>query len=192
MERRKLVFVAAVAAAVLHAGTAAAQVFTPAFYPPVSGGGVGGFLSGGIGPESGYALEATARRSQGAFDLGVRAGVADVDGAALLVGGEARVPFTVQDAPFDLAAIGAVQGIVGSGGGTGVAVGVTGGRAFPLEGVTVVPYAAPRLAISSRRDGLALLAELGAQVVLGTDLDFHVALGLGGETARLGFGILWR
>ena len=180
----------------LRAGALRAQVFTPAFLTPHPADGIGVALSGGIGSEDGYAIEGMARRAYGPFQLGVRVGFADLDGAALLVGLEYLNPLPpVWDLPVELAVTGGAQGIIGGRGGPGVSAGVTGGHQFVLPGATITPYFHPRLAFLDRSPGdlhLAPQAELGADFTLESNLLFHVALGIGSETANLGFGLSWR
>jgi hypothetical protein len=176
--------------------SAHAQVFTPAFQSPFPSNGLGVAVSGGIGPEDGYAVEGIARRSYGEFELGARAGVADLDGAALLLGLEYRNPLgPVWDLPVEFAVTAGAQAILGSGGGPGVSAGITGGHEFVLPGATISPYFHPRLALLDRSPGdihLEPQAELGADFLLESSLRFHVALGVGTETANLGFGLSWR
>lgn len=181
---------------VLHVGGLQAQVFTPPFLGPEQSAEIGAVLSGGIGREDGFAVEGVARRTYGPIDLGLRVGVADLDGTALLVGLEYRNPLGhVWDLPVEFAVTGAAQGILGSNGGPGVSAGVTGGHEFALQTATITPYLHPRLALLDRSSGdfeLAPLVELGADFDFASDVRFHLALGLGTETANLGFGLSWR
>jgi hypothetical protein len=179
----------------LHAGGLSAQVFTPSFLPPQRSEGVGTYLSGGVGSEDGFAIEGIARRSYGPIDLGLRAGVADLDGAALLIGVEYRNPLPgIWDLPVDLSVTGGAQGIIGHRGGPGVAAGITGGHEFVLPGAVIDPYVNPRIALFERSGSSLTLAphvELGSDVTVASDLRFHIAIGLGAETANLGFGLSW-
>jgi hypothetical protein len=192
----KRIVLLALAALAFPAGRLEAQVFTPAFLAPNRATGLGAVLSGGIGPEDGYAVEGMARRNYGAFDLGLRAGVADLDGVALLVGLEYRNPLPpVWDFPVEFAVTGAAQGVIGKNGGPGISAGITGGHEFVLPGAAITPYFHPRIAIHDRSSSgleIAPLAELGAEFLFASEYRFHVALGLGTETANLGFGLSWR
>jgi hypothetical protein len=179
----------------LHAGGLSAQVFTPSFLPPQRSEGVGAYLSGGVGSEDGFAIEGIARRSYGPIDLGLRAGVADLDGAALLIGIEYRNPLPgIWDLPVDLAVTGGAQGLIGHHGGPAVAAGITGGHEFVVPGAVIDPYVNPRIALFERAGSSLRLApqvELGADVTAASPLRFHIGIGLGAETANLGFGLSW-
>ena len=135
----------------------------------------------------GTAFEGAYRRSQGQFDVGVRAGIWDPSGsgAKLLLGGEARqrVITHTQDFPLDGALVAGIGASLGGGNSALlIPVGISMGRRVDLRGssVSIVPYAQPTAVF----------------VVANGDSDFNFTLGLGTDfrlsrtfDARLSVGI---
>lgn len=190
-------------AAVLCAGIAGpvrAQVFTPTLVVPAAPAPfIGGALSAGIGRDDGFALEGILRRPFGEYQLGVRAGLVDADGLAVLLGLEYANPLELPQLalPFQVSVTGAAQAAVGGRSGLGVSAGATLGRAFEVEEVTITPYLHPRVAVldgitPGESLALALLLEGGADFAFAPGLNLHVALGVGREAANLGVGLSWR
>ena len=197
MRARRWLICTALLALFGGAAPAAAQRFTPAFQSPGLRGERGVFVSGGAGPGDGVAVEGLWRRTLGEMDLGVRAGVADVGGAALLVGLDYRNPLVIADLPFDLSVTGAAQGILGSPGGVAIAAGAVGGATLVMPELSVTPYLHPRLALTSGFGDasgaeLDLLVEAGAEFAFDAPFRVHLALGFGQGTAGLGLGLTWR
>lgn len=169
-----------------------AQVFTPTFMSPQRSADVGVYLSDGPGD---FAVEGIWRRNLGAYDLGFRAGIADVGGLVVLVGAEFRTPLEIADAPVEVALAGGVQGAFGEGSAAGFQGGVSVGAPIVEGNFTFVPYIHPRLAILSRFGqedfDLDPLADVGFDLLLPQNLRFRVGFGLGGPTARWGVGFSW-
>ena len=91
---------AALAAVVLAAAPARAQVFTLPFPSTERGSDIGIYLSDGPGD---LAIEGIWRRPFASGDLGLRAGFADVGKGDLLLGADWRQPLALGTAPIDLA-----------------------------------------------------------------------------------------
>lgn len=172
-----------------------AQVFTPSYLSPRAGGDLGLYLSESPGN---FALEGIWRRNLGGYDLGVRLGVADVQDAAVLLGGELRNPFQVEGAPLNLAFSSGVQAILTEDfTSAGFIVGVTAGRTFIPGDFSVTPYIHPRVGLVSapRRDAdlrARILADIGVDVAFQPNLSFRIGLGIGSETSDWGIGLAWR
>lgn len=196
MNRSRWIALAAMLLLSPGARPAAAQLFTPSFLAPARAGDLGVYLSSGIA-DDGFAVEGIWRRGFGAYDLGLRAGVADVGDAALLVGAEYRNPLEIGTAPIDVSVTGGAQVVVGSESGLGVQAGATLGHTFVTPGLTVTPYLHPRLGlmdpIGAAEDvSLELLADLGVDLTVPAGLVVRVGLGFADETATLGIGLSWR
>lgn len=178
----------------LLARPAAAQLFTPSHLSPVRSSDAGLHLSAG----DGLALEGILRRERGIYDLGLRAGIADVDGSVMvLLGADYRNPLEVDFAPLVLAATGGAQVALGGRSGFGIDAGVSVGSTFTPEGIAVTPYLHPRIAlVESLRAheslGLRILADLGVEARFAPHLVGRLALGLGGPTADFSLGLAWR
>jgi hypothetical protein len=175
----------------------AAQVFTPSYLTPRQSSDLGIHISDGWARGGGLAVEGVWRRGFGAYDLGLRGGIAERSGdALLLIGGDYRRPLALQTEPLLLALSGGAQAAVGSASAFGVDVGFTVGSTFNPEGVLVTPYLHPRVGLirsaPGRSLGLELLADLGVEVEIQTNLIFRLALGFGSETADFGIGLAWR
>jgi hypothetical protein len=176
---------------------AAAQIFTPSYLAPRQSSDLGIHISDGWARGGGLAVEGVWRRGNGSYDLGLRGGIAETSGdAVLLIGGDYRRPLVIQTEPLIMALTGGAQAALGSGSAFGVDVGLTVGSTFNPEGVLVTPYLHPRIALvrSAPREslGLELLADLGVEVEIQPNLIFRIALGFGSETADLGIGLAWR
>jgi hypothetical protein len=184
--------VLAVATAV--ATTLEAQIYTPTYMAPSSGGDLGIYLSDGPGD---FAIEGIWRRDLGGYDLGFRAGIADREDATLLIGAELRNPLTVAGAPLDFAFTAGVQALVSDDTRAGFQAGLTLGKSFVPGDFTVTPYVHPRVGLVSglgRDDDLeaTLLADIGFDFAFQPNLTFRIGLGLGDETAGWGVGLSWR
>lgn len=181
----------------LVAGSGAAlhaQVFTPSFQAPRAGGDVGAYLSEGPGS---FALEGIWRRNLGAYETGFRAGIADMEDAALLVGAELRNPFTINEAPVALAFTGGVQAVVSERTGAGFIAGVSIGHTEVAGDITVTGYVHPRLGLVQglrRADELTarVLADIGLDIEFQPNLALRIGFGLGRNTADWGIGFAWR
>jgi hypothetical protein len=181
---------------ILTAAPAAAQIFTPSYLAPRPSSDLGIHISDGFG-RGGLAVEGVWRRGFGGYDLGVRAGLGEAGGdALLLLGGDYRRPLALQTEPIDIAATGGAQVALGSSSALGLDVGLSVGSTFTPEGVGVTPYLHPRFALvrAFDRDGLRLriLADLGVEVEIQNNLLIRLALGFGSETADFGIGLAWR
>lgn len=171
-----------------------AQVYTPTYMAPNSGGDLGIYLSDGPGD---FAIEGIWRRNFGGYDLGFRAGIADRDDASLLLGAELRNPLSVTGAPLDFAFTAGLQALVSDDTRAGFQAGVTIGKSFVPGDFTVTPYIHPRAGLVSglRRDDdleATLLADIGFDFAFQPNLSFRIGLGLGDETAGWGVGLAWR
>jgi hypothetical protein len=187
-------------AAALLASPVQAQVFSTPFQSPVPASDFGVYVSD-VGE---LAVEGIWRRpSRGGGDLGIRAGYADLNEGALMVGLEARNPVVLAGAPIGLAFTAGGQGIVGDGiTRLGGQLGFSAGQAIPGGNVTVTPFIHPRLAVLARLDDtgpaeddedldLQVRADIGADIDfaggLTLRLDFNLA-----EGANWGIGLAWR
>jgi len=188
-----------VALAALFAGQAHAQVFSPPFMSPVPSSDVGVYLSD-VGE---LAIEGIWRRpSRGGSDLGIRAGYADVNDGALMVGLEVRNPVVLAGAPIGLAFTAGGQALVGDGtSALGGQVGFTAGQALPAEGFTITPFIHPRLAVVADLDDdnaaeeddldLDVRADLGADFTFASGIALRVDFNLA-DGASWGLGLAWR
>jgi hypothetical protein len=184
----------------LIAPAASAQIFTPTYQAPASSSDIGIYLSDGPGE---FALEGIMRRAFGGYDLGFRAGVADTDGASLLLGIDFRNPLSLGTAPLDLAFTAGAQGLLGGPSGFGAQAGLSVGHTFVPEGggFTFTPYLHPRLAmVDSPSDALddfslELLADVGADFGFTSGLVLRLGVTIGdipGSGDGWGVGLVWR
>ena len=194
---------------VLAAAAAPAQVYdAPSFRPPDSEQGPGFYaISLAPGDDLGedVAALATWRMPGPDLDLGLRAGAGDIRGDLALLGGievEQGLAVGGEDAPVSVAwtsgmGVGAVPDRNSAR--IRIPAGITLGRAIPMEGYALLPYAHPRLAVDFlvREDppggpgdeaDLNFDLDLGADVVFdeGWRLRFGVTLG---SSEAVGFGI---
>lgn len=198
----RLVHAMLLAAAALGAtfAPARAQVFTPPFLAPQLGPDLGVYLSAGVAPDDGLAIEGVWRRPFGSYELGVRGGLGEVGGSlSLLLGGDYRNPLPVPAdlAPLLVAVTGGAQLAVGGSAALGLDAGVSVGSRLEVEGVPLTPYLNPRLGVVTGIPGtagpdLTLLVDLGVDVELGGGRVARLAIGLGQHTAALGMGLGWR
>lgn len=175
----------------------AAQVFTPTYMAPRAASDFGVYLAD-FDPGD-LAVEGIARGHFGGFDLGFRAGVVDVNGANLTIGGEYRNPLLLGTAPLDLAVTGGVQGILGDVDRLGLQAGLSVGHTFVPSGggLTFTPYLHPRIALiddagPNDRMDLEVLADVGFDLGFRTGLGIRFGVDLGGEGADWGVGLVWR
>lgn len=188
------------AAALLPAAprSAAAQIFTPAFLAPVRGADTGIHLEDGFSGSDGIAVELIWRRGYGAYDLGLRGGIADQgEGAGILLGADYRNPLEIDVAPLAVAITGGAQVVVGEESGFGVDAGVTVGSTFTFPQLAVTPFLHPRLGLvdgvrAGDELGLEVLADVGAEVTFAPNFVARLSLGFGDPTASFGIGLAWR
>jgi hypothetical protein len=171
-----------------------AQIFTPTFQSPRLGSDVGVYLSDEPG---GFALEGIWRRTFGTYDLGFRAGIADIgDDTGILLGAEYRNPLALETQPVEMAVTGGLQVIVGDRSAVGFQAGLSIGAALPADNLVFVPYIHPRIALhdARRRDGLEVdvLADVGFDVHFAGSLALRFAVGLSRPTSDWGIGFAWR
>ena len=197
MRKHAFVALAALAAAALAGSGAHGQVFTPSFMGPHTSSDVGLYVSDGPGD---LAIEGIWRRGRG-YDLGIRAGYADVADGSLLVGIETRSPVVLAGAPIGLAFTAAAQGVIGDLNGLGGAIGFTAGQAFtpPQANFTLTPYIHPRFVVytienDTDDDDLEtdIHADLGLDVAFRSNVSLRFGFGLAGSQADWGVGVAWR
>ena len=172
---------------------AEAQVFTPTFMAPRQSSDIGLYLNDGPGE---FSIEGILRRGFGAYDLGVRLGLADTEDLTILVGGELRHP-VAQTAPIDLAVTGHAQGAFGDASAAGFLLGLSLGYTFVAPGIAFTPYLHPRVGgvESFRGDDfdLELLADLGFDLRFSQSLDVRLGITFEDEHgAEFGIGLAWR
>jgi len=171
-----------------------AQVFTPTFQAPRSSSDVGIYLSD-IGD---FGLEGIFRRNLGTYDLGLRLGVADFDGASLLLGADLRSPLHMGTAPIDMAVTAGAQAVLGDVDGAGFQMGLSIGHTFVAPDLSITPYFHPRLALLAplgRSDDdldLDLLADIGFDVAFSRSLTLRLGVGFVDRGADWGIGLSWR
>ena len=178
--------------------SAGAQIYTPTFTAPTSGGDLGVYLS----DAGNFAIEGIWRRGMGGYDLSFRAGVADdwpgSGDPALLIGAGLRNPFAVEGVPLELAVTAGVQAAIHDDSDAGFQIGVSAGDTFVPGTFAVTPYIHPRIAFVSSNAGeedgleLELLADIGFDFAFQPNLSIHLGFGLGDPTAGWGIGLSWR
>lgn len=187
---------AAVAVAMgVAAPSAGAQVFTPTFMTPRVSNDLGVYYSD-LGD---FALEAIARANFGGSNLGFRGGVVEPQGEgdmAITLGGEFRSPMTLRNAPIDLSFIAGVQALIGDADAIGLQGGVSIGHTFVSPGLTVTPYAAPRIALHNANQDddfeADVLLDLGIDASFSPNVSVRFGAGLGDPQADWGIGLSWR
>jgi len=194
MKKHSLAAVSVLAAVVMAAAPARAQVFTPTFQSTERSNDIGLYLSDGPGA---LAVEGIWRRGLGTGDLGLRAGFADAGDGLLLLGADWRQPLALDTQPVDLALTFGGQLAVGDVSGFGAQAGVVFGHTFVEEGLHVTPYVHPRIAVASAVGNgdsdteLDVLADLGADFRFAPNLVLRVGVNLG-DGADWGIGLAWR
>jgi hypothetical protein len=193
MKKHSLAAVSVLAAAVMVAAPARAQVFTPTFQSTERSNDIGLYLSDGPGD---LAVEGIWRRGLGTGDLGLRAGFADLGDGELLLGADWRQPLALGTQPIDLALTFGGQAVLGDVDGIGGQVGLVFGHTFVEDGLHVTPYVHPRVALVSAVGGdgggkLDVLADLGADFRFAPNLTLRVGVNLG-DGADWGIGLAWR
>jgi hypothetical protein len=179
---------------IAYAVPAGAQVFTPSYMAPRSASDIGVYLSDGPGD---FAIEGIWRRAGGAYDLGLRAGLADTPDVGILLGAELRNPLSV-GAPLDLAVTGHAQGLIipDSDSGAGFLVGLSIGHTFDTEGISFTPYFHPRAGLiagfGADELDLDLLADLGFDVRFSPSLELRIGLSFEDRGGDWGIGLAWR
>jgi hypothetical protein len=184
------------ALAVAAAVPAQAQVFTPTYMTPYPQNEIGIYASDGPGD---LALEGVWRRvAAGGADIGIRAGFADVEKGALLLGLEVRNPVILAGSPIGLAFTAGAQAAVGDQVGFGGQAGFTAGHAIEGGNVRFTPYIHPRLVVVNELSAvretdleLQVRADVGADVAMEGGFSFRFAVNLG-QGARFGAGVAFR
>jgi hypothetical protein len=202
MKMKQIRIAAALAlTAALSAGTAQAQVYTPPFMSPTPASDFGVYVSD-LGD---VAIEGIWRRISRGGDIGVRAGYADTDKGALLLGIELRNPVLLAGAPIGLAFTAGAQGLIGEDPRIGGQVGFVAGQAIPAGTFTVTPYIHPRLALVASPGGqddnglaeedddvdLDVRADIGADFDFASNVSLRFDINLA-EGASFGLGLAWR
>ena len=179
-----------------HAAPVSAQVFTPTYQAPRSSSDLGIYLSDGPGS---LAVEGLLRSGFGGFDVGLRAGIADAQDVAVLLGADLRNPLALGTAPLDVAFTAGLQALIGGGNALGFQGGLSIGHTFVPDagGFSVTPYIHPRAALidgTGPGDGfdLDLLADLGFDVGLASGLIVRIGINLEAPGADWGIGLAWR
>ena len=178
----------------LSAAPATAQVFTPTYMAPGSSSDVGVYLSDGPGD---FAIEGIWRRAGGAWDLGLRGGLADTRDLGILLGAELRNPLST-GAPLDIAVTGHAQGLIipDFDSGVGFLVGLSLGYTFASPEISFTPYLHPRAGIVAGFGDddldLELLADFGFDVRINQSLEFRFGLSFEDMGADWGVGLAWR
>jgi hypothetical protein len=195
MKKHSFAAASVLAAVVMAAAPARAQVFTLPFQSTERGGSdIGIYLSDSPGD---LAVEGIWRRGFGTGDLGLRAGFSDLGDGELLLGADWRQPLALGTAPVDLALSFGAQAALGDVDGIGGQVGLVFGHTFAESGLRITPFVHPRLALVSgigdtEHDAeLDVLADLGADFSFAPNLTLRVGVNLG-DGADWGIGLAWR
>ena len=175
------------------APAASAQVFTPSYLAPAGGGTLGVYVSETFGDA---ALEAILRTSLGGYDVGLRPGVVLASDPLLLLGTDLRAPLAAAT-PLEFAFTGGLQAAVGDDFRLGGTAGLVLGAPLQGEGIRLTPYLHPRLAVASGDGGdegadAYVLADVGLDVQLQSDLIFKLAFSFNDRFSSLGFGLAFR
>ncbi|HEX2202670.1 MAG TPA: hypothetical protein VHG91_05215 [Longimicrobium sp.] len=189
---------AALAAAALTLGAAAtaeAQVLTPTFQSPRTGGDIGVYVNDGPGDLS---IEGILRTRRAGYDLGFHVGFADfAEDGSLMLGLDYRNPLSLAGTePLAIAFTAGAQAFVGDAEAFGAQAGLSIGYTFASPGVSFTPYIHPRIAVINgfaENDDLDLepLADVGVDVDLSPRISLRFGANLG-EGADWGIGLAWR
>ncbi len=192
---RKATYFALAAALAFSAARAEAQVFTPPYQSPVSGGDLGVYISDdALG--AGLGVEGILRMRMTSSDLGLRVGIAEVpfDGTDVTLGVDWRNPLRLSGtAPLVLALTAGGQAALGDVNGFGAQVGLSVGGDIRSPEVTFTPYIHPRLALVDIEDEseLQVLADIGVDLSFARNLLVRFDANLG-DGADFGIGLAWR
>lgn len=187
---KRFACVTMVAGALMLAGAAEAQIYTPTYQSPRLTNDLGIYANSGPGD---WGIEGIWRGGP----LGLRVGYVDLSDGLISLGVELRSPLQVQGAPLGLAFTGSAQGLVGDDSAFGVQGGLSAGYTFMGQGLAFTPYINPRIALvqdlgPSDDLDVRLLADIGADIEFANNLIFRVGGGLGTHGAEAGFGIAIR
>ncbi len=199
MKHMRIAAALALSAALLAAPAARAQVYTPPFMSPTPTSDFGVYVSD-LGD---LAIEGIWRRLSRGGDIGLRAGYADTQDGALMLGIELRNPVVLAGAPIGLAFTAGAQGLIGDNPRVGGQVGFVAGQALPAGTFTVTPYIHPRLAVVASPGGndngldddddvdLDVRADIGADFDFASNVSLRLGINLA-EGASWGLGLAWR
>lgn len=190
---------AVVLASLILASDARAQIDTPSFLPPRPGDNIGVYLTDVGGAD--FALQGIWRQG-GNLNLGLRVGYIEIPGAgAIVVGAEswgllaAAGPRFPVDVAWTLGAGAAFNG------GTllEVPAGLSIGRVFDVEPITLQVYAHPRLALFVEPDAanaddeldVGVLFDIGADAAVNENLTVRLGI-TSGKIDAVGIGLAYR
>ena len=170
----------------------AAQIFTPTFMSPRTGGSLGGYISD-IGD---FAAEGILRANFGGYDLGVRGGIVDFgEDTDLTLGGEYRNPISLGVAPLDVAVTAGAQALFGDADVWGAQVGASLGATVVPGAFSLTPYIHPRIAFidyGGESDiETELIGEVGVDFGFTGGLALRFAAALDDVGADWGLGLSW-
>jgi hypothetical protein len=192
MKKHSFAAALVLAAVVMAAAPARAQVFTPTFQSTERSNDIGIYLSDGPGD---LAVEGIWRRGFGTGDLGLRAGFADLGDGELLLGADWRQPLALGTQPVDVGLTFGGQAALGDVDAVAVQAGLVFGHTFVEEGLHVTPYVHPRLAFTANLGNagneLDVLADIGADFRFAPNLVLRVGVNIG-DGADWGIGLAWR
>lgn len=198
--KRNLVLLVAVAAALLGAVEARAQLVwdAPTFLPPRPGDDIGVYLTDGDGTDLGIQ---GIWRQRGNLNLGLRLGLVDAPGGARAVVGVETWDMLMsagRDLPVDLTWNLGAGATFGDGATLfSVPVGLSVGRTFDTDPATFQVYAHPRVAVVviandvDDRTELEPFVDIGGEMHLGTDWKLRLAFTFG-EWEAFGLGLAYR
>ncbi len=172
-----------------------AQWDAPSFLAPRPGEDLGVYLS----TQGDFAVEGIWRQ-RGSLNLGVRLGYVDSANGRVLVGGETWGPLLSAGPSFPLDAswtfgVGALIGDVSD---LDIPVGLTVGRTFAADPMTIQVYGHPRVAVvvngdpGPGQDDVELQGrfDIGADALLNRTLKLRVGVTFG-QSDALGVGLAW-
>lgn len=175
--------------ALVMAGVAQAQVFTPTYTSPRLVNEFGVNVSDQPGN---VAVEGLWRGGP----MGLRVGYADTVDGLFTIGGELRNAIPVAGAPLGLAFTAGAQGMFGDDNAYGLQTGLSAGYTIAGNGVTLTPYLHPRVGLI--RDfgvddfEVRALADAGVDVEFYNNLLVRVGANLSDVGAGWGVGLGWR